>query len=542
MVVSSLPFGRRAALRAAALAAILAVILTGAPAATADPVLTSFDVPTVDADPHGVVVGPDGAVWFTERVAGKIGRLQGGSIQEFDLPDATSAPTGITVGGDGALWFTLPGSNQIGRLTTGGAFTAYTLAAANSQPTGIATAPDGTVWYTLRGNHRIGYIDGGGGMHEVTPGGSVQPTGIAAGPDGGMWYTEQRTNRIGRVDLSTLLVTRFPLPAASSSPTAIAAGADGGMWFTLRGSNEIGRIVADVTDGTVTTFPIPTGSSLPSSIAPGGPEWMWFSQTGADQVARIALADGSVEEFPADAGAGPAGIAANGTGAWFAEGALNRITHLGEGSGGDAIAPTIDLWSPPPGAWTVRGGDLAAGYACHDEGGSLLDRCSGSVDGLSVENEEGVPDRDLGMHSLTVHATDGADNVTEASAPYLVFGSAWGSVLDDDPVKPGTRQWLVLRMDLGRRAPDPVAGATTQAVDCETGAPLGEPEPAEIRSRLGYWGHFLTVTWDTDGRWDGSCRTLTLSFSADGWTGADAAFGPVEFIQHRHWWCWWWRG
>ena len=125
------------------------------------------------------------------------------------------------------------------------------------------------------------------------------------------------------------------------------------MWFTLRGSNEIGRIVADATDGTVATFPIPTGSSLPSSIASGGPEWMWFSQTGADQIGRIALADGSVEEFPADAGAGPAGVVANGTGAWFAEGALNRVTHLGTESEGDVLAPTIDLWSPAPGAWTV---------------------------------------------------------------------------------------------------------------------------------------------------------------------------------------------
>jgi hypothetical protein len=147
-----------------------------------------------------------------------------------------------------------------------------------------------------------------------------------------------------------------------------------------------------------------------------------------------------------------------------------------------------------------------------------------------------------GLHSLAVHATDGDDNVADASAPYLVFGSAWGSVLGDGAGKAGTWQWLVLRMDLGRRAPDPVAGATTQAVDCESGGPLGEPEPAEIRSRLGYWGHYLTVTWDTDRHWAGSCRTLTLSFSADGWTGADATFGPVGFTRRHHTWCWWWRG
>ena len=533
MVASGLPFGRRAVLRTAALAATIAIILTATPAATADPVLTSFDVPTLDADPHGVVVGPDGAVWFTERVAGKIGRLQGGTFTEFDLPDPGSQPTGITVGGDGALWFTLPGSNQIGRLTIDGTFESHDIAAAASAPTGIATAPDGTVWFTLRGTHRIGWIDAAG-MHEVTPGGSVQPTGIAAGPDGGMWYTEQRSNRVGRVDLTTLAVTRFSLPAASAGPTAIARGGDGAMWFTLRGSNEIGRIA---TDGTIVTYAIPTGSSLPSAIAPGGPDWMWFTQTGADQVARIALADGMVEEFPTEPGAGPSGVVANGTGAWFAEGALNRLTHLGLSGETDLVAPSIDLWSPAPGAWTVQGsGALLAGFACADEGGSFLASCEGTVaDGAPV------PDDALGLHTLSVHAEDGAGNVADASAPYLVFGSAWGSVLGDDPARAGKWLWLVLRMDLGRRAPNPLAGATTQVVDCDTGDPVEDPEPAEIHAKMGPWGHFLWVWWGTDRDWAGQCRTLTLGFAADGWSGADATFGPVTFAEHRGWWGWWWR-
>ncbi len=425
-VVARIAFGRRDLIRATALAVTLAVVMTAAPHAHADPVLTSFDVPTVDADPHGVVVGTDGGIWFTERVAGKIGRLQAGSFDEFDLPDPTSAPTGITVGDDGALWFTLPGTNQIGRLTTGGDFTEHTLPAANSQPHAITAAPDGSIWYTLRGIHRIGYLDDTG-THDVMPGGSVQPTGITVGPDGAIWYTEQRTNRIGRIDRATLAVTRYALPAASSSPTAISTGADGAMWFTLRGSNEIGRIT---TDGTITTYPIPTGSSLPSSIAPGGPEWMWFSQTGVDQVARIALADGSIEEFPADAGSGPVGVVANGTGAWFTEGALNRLTHLSmDGGGDDTVAPTIDLWSPAPGAWTVRrSGGLVAGYACVDEGAAQPDVCEGTVGDEVVGSGAALPDEALGLHSLDVHAADGAGNGADASAPYLVFGSVAGSI------------------------------------------------------------------------------------------------------------------
>jgi hypothetical protein len=376
-------------------------------------------------------------------------------------------------------------------------------------------------------------------MHEIAPGGSVQPTGIAAGVDGGIWYTEQRTNRVGRVDLASLAITRYALPVASGGPTAIALGADGAMWFTLRGSNEIGRIDAT---GAITTFPIPTATAQPSSIAPGGPDWMWFSQTGVDQVARIALADGTVEEFATDAGAGPVGVVANGTGAWFTEGSLNRLTHLSLGGDPepDLVAPTIDLWSPGAGAWTVRNSDaLDAGYECHDEGGSGLSEC-----GAAVPSGSPVPDGSLGERSLDVVAKDGAGNAATASAPYLVFGGVWGNVVDGAPLRAGTGSWLTLRMDLGRRAPDPLAAATTQVVDCTTGEPLADPEDAEVHRKLGPWGHLLWVWWDSDREWAGQCRTLTLSFDAAGWDGAEATFGPVSFVgqRHRWWWGWWWRG
>src|SRR6185436_7692435 len=33
-----------------------------------------FDVPTPNSSPWGITVGPDGALWFTELVGGKIGR------------------------------------------------------------------------------------------------------------------------------------------------------------------------------------------------------------------------------------------------------------------------------------------------------------------------------------------------------------------------------------------------------------------------------------------------------------------------------------
>jgi hypothetical protein len=86
---------------------------------------------------------------------------------------------------------------------------------------------------------------------------------------------------------------------------------------------------------------------------------------------------------------------------------------------------------------------------------------------------------------------------------------------------------LELGMELPAKAA-PLATAVTTPVACATGDPVGAAEQAALRSRVTHLGE-LSIRWDTPRSWAGQCRTLTLSFSAAGWTGADAVFGPVGF-------------
>src|SRR5438046_1468943 len=46
-----------------------------------------WDVPTKGAHPHDPAVGPDGALWFTEQMANKLGRLDPatGTFKEYSL-------------------------------------------------------------------------------------------------------------------------------------------------------------------------------------------------------------------------------------------------------------------------------------------------------------------------------------------------------------------------------------------------------------------------------------------------------------------------
>ena len=108
-----------------------------------------------------------------------------------------------------------------------------------------------------------------------------------------------------------------------------------------------------------------------------------------------------------------------------------------------------------------------------------------------------------------------------------MFGSADGTLFDGGDVRPGGWLTLSLGMDLPKHAADPLAGASSQAVDCASGDAAGPHEPAVVRTRVGPSGD-LELRWDTE-RTASGCLMLWLSFSADGWTGPAAAFGPVHF-------------
>src|SRR5204862_182927 len=105
------------------------------------------------------------------------------SITEFD-PGHIVTPLNIVAGPDGALWFAEYGAAKVGRITTGGQLTEFPTPTPNSQPYSLAAGPDGALWFTENATSKIGRIVAGGPITEFntpTPGGA--PQGLAAGPD-----------------------------------------------------------------------------------------------------------------------------------------------------------------------------------------------------------------------------------------------------------------------------------------------------------------------------------------------------------------------
>jgi virginiamycin B lyase len=121
----------------------------------------AYSVPTYASLPIAITAGSDGALWFTEFSANKIGRITtAGMVTEYPVPTADSGPIGITSGPDGALWFAE--SNlyaglypNMGRITTAGAITEYPVPVHDARPIGIATGPDGEMWLADNNENKI---------------------------------------------------------------------------------------------------------------------------------------------------------------------------------------------------------------------------------------------------------------------------------------------------------------------------------------------------------------------------------------------------
>jgi virginiamycin B lyase len=261
-----------------------------ASAATA-PVVTEVSTTNTLSNPIGIAKGSDGALWFTESAANKIGRITtAGEITEFPIPTADSGPQGIAAAFDNALWFVESTGNRIGRITTGGIVTEFTIPTASS---GVAA--------------------------------------IAQGPDGALWFTEKMTNKIGRITTAGI-VTEFPIPTGSSAPESIAMGPDQAVWFTESGANKIGRIT---TDGSITEYNVPSANSIPFGIVMDTHDFaLFFTEFGTSRIGRIAP-DGTITEItvlPTN-GAGPSSIVMGLDGAlWFTEGNANKIGRITTGS------------------------------------------------------------------------------------------------------------------------------------------------------------------------------------------------------------------
>ncbi|MER5673724.1 Vgb family protein [Pseudonocardia alni] len=311
-----------AALAAAALT-VVATALTGvASAADQDGRFTFYPVPSVPGGPCVTSPGPDGAAWFLETLAGKLGRIDvaTGRIEEYPIPytglpagsvlqdlglpvRATAVPCALQPGPDGKMYFANGARNQIGSIDPVTKrielFQAPDLLG-NAHPLNdITPGPDNAIWFTQTTAGAIGRFDIATKRftsYPVPTPASV-PVGIYAGPDGGVWFTETGGGKMGRIDPATKRIEEFPTPTPASGPFVVRAQTeDRYIWFTEIVANKVGRL--DTRTRQIVEYPLPTPASAPVATCTGSDGNVYISHLAKDSLARLDPSTGAVTEIP----------------------------------------------------------------------------------------------------------------------------------------------------------------------------------------------------------------------------------------------------
>ena len=198
------------------------------------------------ANPYGVVIGPDGAVYFCDLDNQRIRRLD--------------QRTGETT--------TVAGNGEAAYAGDGGPATA----AALNMPHEIQFDQDGHLFIVERDNHVVRRVDAVTGIISTVAGTGTggfsgdggaatgaelfRPHSIVFAPDGGLLICDIGNHRIRRVDPETGVITTFagtgerePTPDGAplrgtplNGPRAMALDPDGDLYLALREGNAIYRL------------------------------------------------------------------------------------------------------------------------------------------------------------------------------------------------------------------------------------------------------------------------------------------------------------
>ena len=260
----------------------------------------TYSVPTNNPGLGGLTVGPDGALWFTETVAGKIGRITtGGQVTEFPLPTVSvdvgfpsgpiqeaPIPTDIVSGADGALWFN-EGLLGIGRITTDGQISRFPVAGA--QVDSLAFGPDKALWFTnTEFKNTIGRMTADGTVTMFPlPQDFSEPTDIQAGPDGALWFLETIGQKVGRITTDGQ-ISEFALPKLDNQLGGFTFGPDGNLWITASAYYDHGATLIRMTpSGALNTFDLANSTVYPMGITVGPDKALWFTEFKGDAIGRV---------------------------------------------------------------------------------------------------------------------------------------------------------------------------------------------------------------------------------------------------------------
>jgi virginiamycin B lyase len=279
-------------------------------------VITEYELPRKNIQPHDAILDADGMVWFTHFGEQFLGKLdpKTGAVSEYPLPVIkTGYPVGtLDLESDkaGNLWIAMMyqgGVAKFDRKT--GKFQVWkvpeewqTDATQQAFLTPTHSDVDGKIWVKNSDRAQILRLDPAtdkwenlGSFKDPNTGRTITSYGIPADHQNNLYLLDFSSSNIGKLDAKTGALTVYRSPISNSRPRRGRVDEQNRLWFAEYGGNAIGML--DPKTDRVQNWVLPTPWAQPYDVVTDKNGEVWTGSMLSDRVSRLDPRTGEFVEY-----------------------------------------------------------------------------------------------------------------------------------------------------------------------------------------------------------------------------------------------------
>jgi virginiamycin B lyase len=279
-------------------------------------IVTEYDLPRAEAQPHDVIIGPDGMVWYSDFAQQYAGFMdpKTGKATDIQLPLVKKGfPTGnlnLEPDNNGNMW--LSGMYQTGVFKIDAKThqaTHYPLPdewqkdhTQESMVSPNFSHVNGKVWTNNQDTREMYQLDlatgkwSSMGQMKDESGKLANAYGMPVDAKNGLYLLDFGGQSIGHFDAETKKVSVHPTPSPNSRPRRGRIDAEGKLWFAEYGGDAIAMY--DPKGNAIKEWRLPTQFSAPyDAVANKDASEAWTGSMLTDQVDRLDVKTGTYTEY-----------------------------------------------------------------------------------------------------------------------------------------------------------------------------------------------------------------------------------------------------
>ncbi len=277
-------------------------------------ITTEYDMGRTTTEPHDVVLGKDGSIWYTDfgemfisKFDPKTLKLTEYPIKRFK-PDAPVGLLSLEYDKEGKLWFDTMYQGSLGNLDPQtGEIKYYPLASQWNDErvqlnfVGLRHDVDGKVWTKSVGTQDIFRLDvASGNWEKFHPTDSLPATRrygiyqVISDSKNNLWMAEFDEGHLGKIDAKTLQVTWFSTPTANARARRMEIDDQDRILVTEYRANKVAMF--DTKTEQFTEYPLPD-RTYPYRAQFDKNGEIWASTMSTDRVVRTDPKTGETEQY-----------------------------------------------------------------------------------------------------------------------------------------------------------------------------------------------------------------------------------------------------